>query len=94
MFLTRSLRSRLVFSAAGFAMLFVIALLPALQRVFDQTMEQIIQQRLAADASTLIGAAAVVDGVLVMPERMPDEEFNLPEAKLLEIGRASCRERV
>lgn len=64
-------------------MLFVLALLPALQSVFDQTMEQIIQQRLAADASTLIGAATVVDGVLVMPERMPDEEFNLPEAKLL-----------
>lgn len=79
----RSLRSRLVYSAAGFAMLFVAALLPALQNIFDQTMEQIIQQRLAADASTLIGAATVDNGQLVMPERMPDEEFNLPEAKLL-----------
>ncbi|WP_177424231.1 ATP-binding protein [Pseudomonas sp. MYb185] len=81
--MTRSLRSRLVFSAAGFVMLFVLALLPALQSVFDQTMEQIIQQRLAADASTLVSAASVVNGKLVMPERMPDEEFNLPEAKLL-----------
>src|SRR5690606_36104519 len=36
-----------------------------------------------ADASTLIGSASVVDGQLVMPEQMPDEEFNLPEAKLL-----------
>ena len=79
----RSLRSRLVFSAAGFAMLFMLALLPVLQNVFDQTMEQIIQQRLAADASTLVSAASVVNGQLVMPERMPDEEFNLPEAKLL-----------
>ena len=83
MSLTRSLRSRLVFSAAGFAALFVLALLPALQSVFDSTLEQVIQQRLAADASTLVGAARVVDGELVMPARMPDEEFNLPEAKLL-----------
>lgn len=64
-------------------MLFVLALLPALQNVFNQTLEEVIQQRLAADASTLISAATVVDGELVMPERMPDEEFNLPEAKLL-----------
>lgn len=78
-----SLRSRLVFSAACFAALFILALLPALQSVFDATLEQVVQQRLAADASTLIGAASVVDGRLVMPERMPDEEFNLPEAKLL-----------
>lgn len=83
MSLTRSLRSRLVFSAAGFAALFVLALLPALQSVFDSTLEQVVQQRLAADASTLIGAARVVEGELVMPARMPDEEFNLPEAKLL-----------
>lgn len=79
----RSLRSRLVFSIAGFVMLFMLALLPALQSVFDQAMEQIIQQRLAADASTLVSAARVVDGQLRMPELMPDEEFNLPEAKLL-----------
>ena len=78
-----SLRSRLVFSAAAFAALFILALLPALQSVFDRTLEQVVQQRLAADASTLISAARVVDGKLVMPERMPDEEFNLPEAKLL-----------
>ncbi len=79
----RSLRTRLVLSAAGFAVLFMLALLPILQRVFDQTMEQIIQQRLAADASTLVSAASVVDGQLHMPELLPDEEFNLPEAKLL-----------
>lgn len=72
-----------MFSAAGFAALFILALLPALQSVFDRTLEQVVQQRLAADASTLISAASVVDGKLVMPERLPDEEFNLPEAKLL-----------
>lgn len=79
----RSLRSRLVLSAAGVAILFVLALLPALQNAFDQTLEEVIKQRLAADAATLIGAATVVDGELVMPEMMPDEEFNLPEATLL-----------
>lgn len=78
-----SLRARLVLSAAVFAALFILALVPALQSVFDRTLEQVVQQRLAADASTLISAASVVDGRLVMPERMPDEEFNLPEAKLL-----------
>lgn len=79
----RSLRSRLVLSAAVFAALVILALVPALQSVFDRTLEEVVQQRLAADASTLIGAASVVDGRLEMPERMPDEEFNLPEAKLL-----------
>jgi two-component system sensor histidine kinase PhoQ len=73
----------LVLSAAGFAVLVILALLPALQSVFDRTLEAVVQQRLAADASTLISAATVVDGKLQMPERMPDEEFNLPEAKLL-----------
>src|SRR5690606_32454067 len=81
--LTRSLRSRLVVSAAGFAALFVLAPVPALEREFDQTLEQVVQQRLAADASTLIGAASVDDGELVMPEQMPDAQYNLPEAKLL-----------
>ena len=81
--MTHSLRARLVLSAAAFAALFILALVPALQSVFDRTLEQVVQQRLAADASTLISVASVVDGRLVMPERMPDEEFNLPEAKLL-----------
>lgn len=81
--MTHSLRSRLVLSAAGVTLLFVLALVPALQKAFDHTLEEAIQQRLAADASTLISAATVVDGELVMPEQMPDEEFNLPEARLL-----------
>lgn len=81
--MTHSLRSRLVLSAAGLVMLFMSTLLPALQNAFNRTLEEVIQQRLAADAATLISAASVVGGKLVMPDRMPDEEFNLPEAKLL-----------
>jgi two-component system sensor histidine kinase PhoQ len=78
-----SLRLRLMLGAAGLAMLFMLALLPALQGAFSLTFEKVIEQRLAADASTLITAARVEDGRLSMPERLPDEEFNLPDAQLL-----------
>lgn len=78
-----SLRLRLMLGATGLATLFMLALLPALQGAFSLTFERIIEQRLAADASTLITAAHVEDGRLLMPERMPDEEFNLPDAQLL-----------
>ncbi len=78
-----SLRLRLMLGAAGLAALFMLALLPALQGAFSLTFERVIEQRLAADASTLITAAHVEDGRLLMPERMPDEEFNLPDAQLL-----------
>ncbi len=81
--MTRSLRSRMMLSAAGVAVLFVLAMLPALQSAFNQTLEQVIRQRLAADANTLIGAATVRNGVLQMPDQLPNEEFNLPEASLL-----------
>jgi len=78
-----SLRLRLMLGATGLATLFMLALLPALQGAFSLTFERVIEQRLAADASTLITAAHVEDGRLLMPERMPDEEFNLPDAQLL-----------
>jgi len=78
-----SLRLRLMLGAAGLAVLFMLALLPALQGAFSLTFERVIEQRLAADASTLITAAHVEDGRLLMPEQMPDEEFNLPDAQLL-----------
>ncbi len=78
-----SLRLRLMLGATGLAALFMLALLPALQGAFSLTFERVIEQRLAADASTLITAAHVEDGRLLMPERMPDEEFNLPDAQLL-----------
>lgn len=81
--MTRSLRSRMMLSAAAVAVLFVLALIPALQSAFNQTLEQVIRQRLAADANTLIGAASVHEGSLRMPELLPNEEFNLPEASLL-----------
>jgi len=81
--MTRSLRSRMMLSAAAVAVLFVLALVPALQSAFNQTLEQVIRQRLAADANTLIGAASLEHGRLRMPELLPNEEFNLPEASLL-----------
>lgn len=78
-----SLRLRLMLGAAALAVLFMLALLPALLGVFSSTLEKVIEQRLASDASTLIGAARFEGGRLKMPRRLPDEEFNLPEAKLL-----------
>ncbi|PAU87610.1 histidine kinase [Pseudomonas sp. WN033] len=79
----RSLRSRLMAGAALLAVLFMLALFPVLQSAFNQTLEQVIVQRLAADANSLISAAQIEDGQLLMPDKLPDEEFNLPEAKLL-----------
>lgn len=79
----RSLRSRLMVGAAILVVLFMSALRPALQSAFSQTMIGVIEQRLAADANTLITAARLENGRLLMPDRLPDEEFNLPEARLL-----------
>lgn len=78
-----SLRLRLMLGAAGLAVLFMLVLLPVLQGAFSLTFERVIEQRLAADANTLISAAQVENGRLSMPERLPDEEFNLPDAQLL-----------
>lgn len=78
-----SLRLRLMLGAATLAILFMLALLPVMQTAFSRTFEHIIEQRLAADANTLISVAHLADGQLQMPERLPDEEFNLPDAKLL-----------
>ncbi len=79
----RSLRIRLMLGAAALAVLFMLALLPALQRAFGIALENTIEQRLAADVATLVSAARVEKGRLVMPEHLPVEEFNLPEAKVL-----------
>ncbi len=78
-----SLRLRLMLGATGLAILFMFALLPVLQAAFSLAFERVIEERLAADANTLITASRIEDGRLVMPARMPDEEFNLPDAKLL-----------
>lgn len=79
----RSLRLRFMLGATVLALLFMLILLPLLQNAFSIAQEDVIEQRLAADAATLISAAEVVDGRLQMPPMLPDEEFNLPEAKLL-----------
>jgi two-component system sensor histidine kinase PhoQ len=69
--------------ATCLAVLFMLALLPVLQAAFSLAFERVIEERLAADANTLITASHLNNGRLVMPDRLPDEEFNLPNAKLL-----------
>lgn len=78
-----SLRIRLMLGAAGVAVLFMLALLPALRGAFVIALEQSIEQRLAADASALIAAARVDNGHLEMPDKLPDEEFDNLEASQL-----------
>ena len=78
-----SLRMRLMFGAAFTVSLFMLALFPALQQVFTSALEQSIEQRLAADASALISAASVSKGQLRMPEKLPDEEFDILPARQL-----------
>ena len=78
-----SLRLRLMLGAAGLAVLFMLALLPVLQAAFSLAFERVIEERLAADANTLITASRIEGGRLIMPDRLPDEEFDLPDAKLL-----------
>lgn len=79
----RSLRTRLTLGASLLAILFILALLPVLQSAFRLALENLVEQRLAADAATLISAARIENGRLSMPERLPDEEFNLLESRLL-----------
>lgn len=79
----RSLRVRLMIGAATLAVLFMLALLPALQRAFSIALENAIQQRLAADIATLVSSAQIDGDRLSMPEHLAVEDFNLPESKLL-----------
>lgn len=78
-----SLRLRLMFGSTVLAVVFMLALLPVLRSAFLIALEQSVEQRLAADASTLISAARTEDGKLTMPNKLPDEEFDIPDAKLL-----------
>lgn len=78
-----SLRMRLMLGAVVTVSLFMLALFPALQQVFTATLEESIEQRLAADASALISAARIVKGQLRMPEKLPDEEFDILPARQL-----------
>ncbi|WP_394561265.1 ATP-binding protein [Aquipseudomonas alcaligenes] len=79
----RSLRSRLMLGATALAVVFMLALLPVLQNTFRTALENVIEQRLAADAATLISAAQVDGTSLKMPMQLPDEEFNLLDSKLI-----------
>jgi len=79
----RSLRVRLMLAAALLALLFMLALLPALQKTFSLALQESIEQRLASDVTTLISAARIEDNRLMMPVLLPDERFNLPDSRLL-----------
>ncbi|QXH48142.1 ATP-binding protein [Pseudomonas xanthosomatis] len=79
----RSLRVRLMLAAALLALLFMLALLPALQKAFSLALQESIEQRLASDVTTLISAARIEHGRLQMPALLPDERFNLPYTGLL-----------
>jgi two-component system sensor histidine kinase PhoQ len=46
-------------------------MLPALQSAFSLALESSIEKRLASDVTTLISAARVEDGRLVMPNQLP-----------------------
>ena len=78
-----SLRMRLMLGAVVTVSLFMLALFPALQQVFTVSLEESIEQRLAADASALISAARITQGQLQMPEKLPDEEFDILPARQL-----------
>lgn len=79
----RSLRVRLMLAAAVLALLFMLGLLPALQGAFSLALQESIEKRLASDVTTLISAARVEDGSLQMPVLLPDEQFDLPDGRLL-----------
>ena len=79
----RSLRWRLMLAATVLAMLFMLGLLPALQKAFSLALQESIEQRLASDVTTLISAARVERGQLRMPAVLPDERFKLPNFSLL-----------
>ena len=79
----RSLRVRLMLAATLLAVLFMLALLPAMQGAFSLALKDAIEQRLASDVTTLISAAKMEKNGLKMPALLPDEEFNLPDSRLL-----------
>ena len=70
-------------AATTLAVLFMLALLPAMQGAFSLALQDSIEQRLASDVTTLISAARVENGRLVMPSQLPDERFNLTDFRLL-----------
>jgi two-component system sensor histidine kinase PhoQ len=79
----RSLHLRLMIGAATLAVIFMLLTLPALQGAFSLALRGSIEQRLASDVTTLISAARVENGRLLMPSVLPGEQFNLPGSRLL-----------
>ena len=79
----RSLRVRLMLVATLLAVLFMLALLPAMQGAFSLALKDAIEQRLASDVTTLISAAKMEKNRLKMPALLPDEQFDLPDSRLL-----------
>ena len=79
----RSLRLRLMMAAALLAVIFMLALLPALQGAYSLALQDSIEQRLASDVTTMISAARVEDNRLLMPLLLPGEQFNLSDSRLL-----------
>lgn len=79
----RSLRVRLILAGGVLSLVFMVAMLPALQSAFSLALRESIEQRLASDVTTLISAAQVDGDQLRMPALLPDEEFNLPDSRLL-----------
>ncbi len=70
-------------AATLLAVLFMLALLPAMQGAFSLALQDSIEQRLASDVTTLISAARVENNTLQMPTQLPDERFNLTDSRLL-----------
>ena len=79
----RSLRVRLMLAATLLAVLFMLALLPAMQGAFSLALKDAIEQRLASDVTTLISAAKMEKNRLIMPALLPDEQFDLPDSRVL-----------
>jgi len=79
----RSLRVRLMLAGTVLALLFMLAMLPALQKAFSLALQESIEQRLASDVTTLISAARIEQAHLQMPDTLPDERYNLPYTGLL-----------
>ncbi|WXL27986.1 ATP-binding protein [Ectopseudomonas mendocina] len=78
-----SLRTRLMLGATALAVVFMLALLPILRSAFVIALEESIETRLSADAVALVSAARTENGVLKMPDVLPDEEFDALDTKLL-----------
>lgn len=81
--LNLSIRFRLLLTASltlsAFAILFVYAQTAA----FSHTLEDNIQQRLAADARTVLASARFLQGELVMPSALSNPRFNQVESDLV-----------